>query len=178
MKNPIVLAIAAVVIAAVAFWGGTYYQNQQATNRAAAFRSQFGGGGQGGNPGQNGQPASAVLNGKIDKIDNNEITMTTRAGSQKVTVDSKTKVNITTQSTLDMIKAGDTVFISGVRQSDNSINATSVTQMNIVGSIFGPRGGFGGGGQGGGGFGGGPRGGSGGGNSGGGKRFQFGGGGG
>ncbi|HEB12344.1 MAG TPA: hypothetical protein ENI11_01545 [Actinobacteria bacterium] len=104
MKN-IVIVVVVVVVAAVSFWGGTYYQRQQFGAGRRSFIGQGGPGGGfgGGNPGgrhfggsgsarnaPNGQQrGTPIISGRLDKITDDELTLTTQRGTLKVATDDK-----------------------------------------------------------------------------------------
>jgi len=138
MKNIILILVTAIVVGAGAFWGGTYYQQQQFQNRAAGFAGvspdqlQNRGGGQGlrgGSGGSGGRRGNGNLNGRLDKIDGNAITITTRFGSQEIKFDDKTKVNIAAPADKTKLKTGSNLVIKIKRLDDGTLQADSITQM-------------------------------------------------
>ena len=139
MKNIILIIITAAVVGVAAFWGGTYYQQQQFQNRAARFAGispeQFknrGGlfAGRQGNSGPGRQRGYRNLSGRLDKINNDTIIITTRFGSQEIKLDDKTKVNIAAPADKTKLKTGSDLAIKIKRLDDGTLKADSITQTN------------------------------------------------
>jgi hypothetical protein len=128
-----ILVVAFLAVAGGSFWLGTYYQEQ---SRTAQMRQFFGGGGQGRPPGTPGgnqqgmanrqQAGPMGINGRVDKVDSNSITITTRMGSQKIEVSSGVKVNKSSPGGIDDIEKGNEIFIQGERKSDGKIQAETI----------------------------------------------------
>lgn len=148
MKNSTWKALIAVfVLVAVAlgsFELGVYYQR---TQRARLF-SQFGGGGisggfgdrgqmqsgAGGQQRMNGMPqggfqnnrGSMYISGKVDVVRDDSITITTRFGSQKILLTSKTKVGKTMNASIKDIKAGSQIIIGGAGDPGKGLSAQNI----------------------------------------------------
>lgn len=124
-----ILVVAFVVVAGGSFWLGTYYQEQ---NRMNQMR-QFAGGGQSqppgmpgdnqqGMPGRN-QQGSTGTTGKVDKVDSDSITITTRFGSQKIEISSDVTVNKPSSGNISDIEKGTEILAQGKRDSEDKIQA-------------------------------------------------------
>lgn len=137
MKNKgiifVFLIVAFIVVSGGSFWLGMKYQEQRFQSMRAGFRSMF--------PGQGGQtetPAGipqglgrdeqgpVTLMGKVDKVDSESITMTTRFGSQKVSLTSKVAVMKPDPISLDELKVGAEVIIQGERDNQGNVEAKEI----------------------------------------------------
>jgi len=133
-----VLVTGFLAVAAGSFWLGTYYERQTAVNRMRQFA---GGAQQGQPPGMSdgnqqdmpgGQPDGEMgISGKVDKIDNNTITITARMGSQKIEISSDLKVNKSASGSIDDIKKGAEIFVQGERDDDGTIKAETIQIISI-----------------------------------------------
>lgn len=138
MTNKAVLAAILVVAVVASFFAGSYYQQQQ-----TMARFQGGGFGQGrgfgqgarfggGQSGTNGLPAGGarrrepVLNGRLDKADDTQLTLTTSSGSVKAVLGKNTKVENTQAVQLSDLKAGQQVIIQGTTDQDGQFTAKTV----------------------------------------------------
>ena len=129
------------VVAGGSFWGGTYYAEWNRRNQMQQF---FQSGGQGQPPGmsngqapgmsgnnQQGGPGGQLrgemgITGKVDRVDGESITITTRMGSQKITLTSDAKVNKPSSGSLDDIKKGTEIFVQGKRDTDGEMEAKTI----------------------------------------------------
>lgn len=87
-----------------------------------------GGAGQRGNLGGGAQLFGNNTIGQVTAVDGKTVTVKTAQAEVKVTLDANTKVNKYGSSGTEL-QVGDSVVIAGTRQSDGSIQATSVSQM-------------------------------------------------
>ncbi|MDP1809494.1 MAG: DUF5666 domain-containing protein [Actinomycetota bacterium] len=134
----VTMIAAFVVIAAAAFWGGTYYQRQQSFGDrqfgmmgGSGQGQRFGGSGAGapglGNRGPgNGPRGSRTLSGRLDRVDGNKLTLTTMVGSVKVTLDKAAKVKLAKAAASTDLKVGSQVIIQGSMGQDGQMTAKSV----------------------------------------------------
>lgn len=129
-----VLVVAFVAVAGGSFWLGAYYENQ---TRASRMRQFIGSGNQGQLPGMppggdqagmpNGQPRGQMgITGKVDRVEANTITITTRFGSQKITFSSDVGVNKPSSGSIDDVKKGAEILVEGERDSDGKIQAEKI----------------------------------------------------
>jgi|GEM_PF-6681253 len=126
------LVLGFLAVGAGSFWLGTYYERQVVSNRMR----QFAGGGQGQPPNvtdgdqpemPGGQPAGEMgISGKVDKIDDDTITITARMGSQKIEISSDLEVNKSASGNIDDIKKGTEIFVQGERDDDGNIKAETI----------------------------------------------------
>jgi len=126
-----ILVVAFIVVAGGSFWLGIYYQEQGRMNQTRQFRSDQGsplgmpGGNQQGMPDrQAGGPMG--ITGKVDKVDSNNIIITTRMGSQKIEISSDVIVNKPSSGKIDDIKKGKEILVQGERDKDGKIEAESI----------------------------------------------------
>ena len=135
--------IAGLVISAASFWAGNYYQGWQMRSRFS-FGTPRGGAGGGmtgpggmmgrggqmpfsGNRGRGGGPAGErVITGRLDKFSDDQLTLTTRFGSVKVSVDSKTSVKWARAAKAADLKSGAQVIIEGGLDESGKLTAKSV----------------------------------------------------
>jgi Flp pilus assembly protein TadG len=129
------IALLVVVFLATAggsFWLGTYYETQNRMSRIRQFSNGMAPG-QGqqrtaGQQGENGarRQGSMPITGKVDKVTSDTITITTRFGSQKINLTSKTAVNKAATGNFDDIKQGSQIFVTANGDSGEQIEAKSV----------------------------------------------------
>lgn len=135
MKNNWVITIVvAIVVAAVAFFGGMKYQQSHAlaSNANAGFGQNFG------RRGQNGQGArtggrggfGGANVGEIVSMDANSVTIKLQDGSSKiVNLSSSTTYSKTDTASKTDLKTGDRIAAFGTANSDGSITAQNI-QVN------------------------------------------------
>ena len=70
-----------------------------------------------------------VQDGRVTAIDGRTITVETRTGSVKVTLAANATVEKVSSGATSDLKVGDTVSATGDRNSDGSVNATSIAQV-------------------------------------------------
>src|SRR5690349_20843509 len=129
MKNNLMLVniIVAVVVGALAFYGGMQYQMSQRPAFGGGNR-QFGGGQGGGRFGQGGGFRPVV--GQIISQDATSVTVKLMDGSSKIVLYSgKTSINKQATGTASDLKTGETVAAFGTQNSDGSVTATNI-QLN------------------------------------------------
>jgi hypothetical protein len=85
------------------------------------------GGAAGGRPGQAGAGPGGVVFGSIQSIDGQTVTLSTPAGSVKVTLADSTQIRQTVTASRTDLAAGQTVTIVGQAVSEGSIRALAVT---------------------------------------------------
>lgn len=141
-KNNMTMTIViAVVVAALAFFGGMQYQKSQAKTSFAG--SQFGQAGAGGANGQRGGRAGGrgfggATVGDIVSVDANSITVKLQDGSSKiVNLSGSTTFSKTDTASKSDLKTGIKVAAFGTPSSDGSITAQNV-QLNPMFRV-GPR---------------------------------------
>jgi hypothetical protein len=148
MKNKLVIAGLAVVIAIGAFFAGSWYQQQQRRNQFQAMANgQRSWGGQGQGPmgggrgqgfpgGQTGAPLGGqrgagmrqrVLSARVDVIDGDELTLTTQFGSVKVKLGDKTEFEKAAAAKQGDIKKGADVIIETEADDSGNLTAKTVT---------------------------------------------------
>jgi len=127
--KPIVAVIIAVVVGALAFYGGVQYQlSKQSAGRGSYATGQLGAGrtGTGTRRTASGQPVS----GKILNIDTSSITVELTDGSSRIVLLSdKTIFNKTATVDKSELKVGDKVGVFGTTNTDGSVTAQNV-QLN------------------------------------------------
>lgn len=137
VKNPflwLAAIVAALLLVAGSFWAGTYYETQVRATRFRGFanmtpeqRQQAMR--QSGQPGVGSQAqrqGSAALTGKVDKVADNKITITTPVGSLKVLLSSSTSVSKATSAKLGDIAKGAEILVQGKRDEEGNIEASKV----------------------------------------------------
>ena len=150
VNKTIAVVLGFLVVAAAAFWGGTYYQSYQI--RQAFANRQFGlaggfGQGQGPGPGQRfggdgsggpggsgnrgfgggrGPGGTRTLSGRLDQVSGGKLTLTTTFGSVKVVLDKAAKVKLAKAATPTDLKVGSQVIIQGSAGADGQLTAKSV----------------------------------------------------
>ena len=128
MKNKIILIVAAIVIAAVSFYGGTLYgRSNNQTTQAPGRSSGLSSGGQQ-RTGQRGAfSAGGNVAGDILSKDDKSITIKLQDGGSKIIFFSTSTV-ITKSATglLSDLEVGKTVFVGGTQNSDGSVTAQTI----------------------------------------------------
>jgi len=66
------------------------------------------------------------ISGKVDKIDDDTITITARMGSQKIEISSDSKVNKSASGSIDDIKKGTEIYVQGERDDDGNFKAETI----------------------------------------------------
>lgn len=134
-KNSLLITIVvAVIVAAIAFFGGMKYQQSHAFARNAnqAFGQNFG------RRGQNGQSARAggrggfggANLGEIVSMDADSVTIKLQDGSSKIiNLSSSTTYSKTDTASKSDLKTGDRIAAFGMSNSDGSITAQNI-QVN------------------------------------------------
>lgn len=136
MKKNLILIIAFVVVAALAFYGGMKYGSSQNSQPSGAQSGQFGqfrnssGTGSGRNGGSFGS-GSVPLSGQIISKDSGSLTLELRGGnssgsSRIVLFSSSTSVTKSAAGTLNDLTQGGNVTVIGKANSDGSITAESI----------------------------------------------------
>ena len=87
--------------------------NTTTGDRAAAFQGQSG-------------AMRPVANGPVEKVEGNLITIKAQEGSVKVNVPDGVTIRKTVTAALTDVKAGENVVVTGERQSDGTVTATTV----------------------------------------------------
>lgn len=124
--------ISLLVVGGVFFWLGMKYQQQNFQNQMGKRFSnapldqvsEMSGGKQPGMGRDQAGPANIV--GKVDKVDADTVTITTRLGSMKVTFSDDVVVKKPGSGNLADIKAGTEVFIKGERDDDGNIQTSEI----------------------------------------------------
>jgi hypothetical protein len=127
-KNTLTTVIIAVIVAAIAFFAGTKYEQTQAASgrqfAAGNFQRNAARGGQG----QRGFGGANV--GEVVSIDNDSITLKLMDGSSKiVNISGSTTYSKTASASKTDIKSGDRIAAIGTPNSDGSITAQNI-QLN------------------------------------------------
>lgn len=105
-------------------------------SRGAGATSAFGGGAFGG--GAFGGLGTPVAAGQIKLIDGANIYVTTGSGSVvKVATDNTTRIRKSATLTIDQLKIGDTVTVSGQNGADGTVSATSINVGGLPGGVGG-----------------------------------------
>jgi hypothetical protein len=73
--------------------------------------------------------AGGATTGQISAINGDELTITGLQGDVKVKLSPDTAISKLDQGTAADLKVGEAITVAGDRQSDGSVNATSVTQL-------------------------------------------------
>lgn len=126
MKNSLIVTIVvAVIIGALAFYGGTRYQ-------LGKLRSGF----PQGRNNQFGQRSNNTgirpINGEILKADDKSITVKLQDGSSKIVILSdSTSINKAAEGTKSDLKTGEKVMVIGTTNSDGSVTAQNI-QLNPI----------------------------------------------
>ena len=131
-KNIIIIAVVAVVIGAVAFFGGMKYSEAKASQNALAQRQQRMGAGFGGQGATGGQRAGAragsgFVNGEIIAKDDKSLTIKMRdVGSKIVFLAGSTEVSKFAKGELSDLENGKNVMINGTANPDGSVVAQTI----------------------------------------------------
>lgn len=137
-KNMLTTGVIAVVVAALAFYGGMKYQQMHgATTRGGQFAGrgsgQFGqAGDSSGAAGQGNRGGAAFrpINGEITSSDDKSITVKLQDGSSKIVLFSdSTQINKADQASKDDLKSGTKVAVFGQTNADGSVTAQNI-QLN------------------------------------------------
>ncbi len=141
MKN-VVIIIVVLVVGAVSFWGGTYYQRQSFGANRRGFIGQggprgFGGGNPGGgfggqrgagNNGDTQRRGTPIISGRLDKIGDDELTLTTQRGTVKVTIDGKAVVKNAEKVDAKDLETKKDVLIEVEIDEDGEMTAKTIIQ--------------------------------------------------
>jgi len=136
-KKPLLWLVAIVAVLLLmggSFWAGTYYETQTRATRFGGFANmtpeqrqqamqQFR---QPGAGSQAQRQGSATLTGRVDKVTDDTITITTQVGSLKVLSSNSTLVSKTTSAKLGDVAKGAEILVQGKRDKDGNIEASKV----------------------------------------------------
>lgn len=135
--KPVYVLIVAVVVAAIAFWGGMTYEKSKTPSFAGVgaggrFGGRFAGGGaQGGFGGSAGGQRMTPINGQIVSSGNNSITVKLSDGSSKIVdLTGQTMINKSSKGTASDLTTGQQVTAFGSTNSDGSVTAQAVNVGN------------------------------------------------
>jgi len=150
MKKNIITIVAVIIIGGLAFFGGTFYQEKRTENEIAEFsnltpeerQERFqsgegfpGGAGRrpGGDYGQRpggfgGGGFGANLEGTIDKIEDDQIIMTTQLGSQTIKINDGARIGMVSNGKIDDLKEGSTILIK-INREDDEITAERIIKL-------------------------------------------------
>jgi len=130
-NNLLMIAVVALIVGAISFWGGMQYQKSRISNLA---RGQFPGGQNnldGNQRGQGNTQRMQPLSGEITSQDETSLTVKTQDGSSKIIVFSeKTVVNKTSEGSKSDLKTGEQVTVIGTSNSDGSLTAQTISIGN------------------------------------------------
>lgn len=73
-----------------------------------------------------GESSRPAASGTVEKVEGNVLTVTTRSGPVKVNIKQDTAISTMKRGTTEDLKAGERVTVSGEKQNDGSIAATSI----------------------------------------------------
>jgi len=130
VRRIITPALAAVAALAIGLFGGILISHgtSSSTGQAQGDRGTFAGGAEGGTGGPGGA-AGDITAGTITGIDGDTITLKLTDGSTvKVTSSSDTTVTTSETSSVSDLAKGDTVTVSGTKDSDGNVSATTVRE--------------------------------------------------
>ncbi len=141
MKN-VVIIVVVLVVGAVSFWGGTYYQRQSFGANRRGFIGQggprgFGGGNPGGgfggqrgagNNGDTQRRGTPIISGRLDKIGDDELTLTTQRGTVKVAIDGKAVVKNAEKVDAKDLETKKDVLIEVEIDEDGEMTAKTIIQ--------------------------------------------------
>jgi hypothetical protein len=126
MNSKILMVIVVIVVAGAAFYGGMQYQKSKVSSFA---------GGQAGYRQRMGQGQSAAfrpVRGDVLSIDSNTMTVKLQDGSSKIVILSGSTTYMKEASaTMDDVKVGSAVMVTGTSNSDGSVTAQSVQTGNL-----------------------------------------------
>lgn len=149
MNKNAVTIIAVIIVGGLAFFGGTYYQENKTENEIAEFsnltpeerqeRVQSGEGFPGGARRRPGGPSQrpggfgggafgASLEGTIDKIEDDQIIITTERGSQTIKLSDDVAVGLASDGNLADLQEGSTILIK-INREDDELTAERITQL-------------------------------------------------
>ncbi len=149
MNKNAVTIIAVIIVGGLAFFGGTYYQENKTENEIAEFsnltpeerqeRFQSGEGAPGGAGRRPGGPSQrpggfgggafgANLEGTIDKIEDDQIIITTERGSQTIKLSDDVAVGLASDGNLADLQEGSTILIK-INREDDELTAERITQL-------------------------------------------------
>ena len=116
----------------------------------AQLRQQFGGGAAGGADAGGGFLAGSALQGTIEGIEGDVITLNTFQGTIRVAIPSEATIQVTKTGVIGDLSNGMTVAVTGERSEDGTFTAENVIGLPEGGfrGLGGGRGAFGGGGRG------------------------------
>ena len=124
-NNLLITVVAAIIVGAVAFYGGMQYQKTQKGTGASGFTRQ--GGMMGRFGGANG---TRPVTGDILSVDSSSMTVKLADGSSKIVLFSaSTSINKAAKGSVSDLKAGEKVATFGTANSDGSITAQNI-QLN------------------------------------------------
>lgn len=128
-NNPALIMVVAVVVGALAFFGGVQYQKSQAASNGGGQFAQGGSGKQSGRERGRARFGGALV-GKIVSQDANSITVQMQDGSSKiVNISSGTRIIKSSVASKSDLAVGQAVAASGTSNSDGSLTADRV-QLN------------------------------------------------
>jgi len=118
-------ALAAVAALAIGLFGGILISHGTTNSTSQGDRAGFAAG----SPGDSGGPGGDLTAGTITGIDGDTITLTLADGSTvKVTSSSDTTVTTSEASSVSDLAKGDTITVSGTKDSDGNVTATTVRE--------------------------------------------------
>ena len=142
----VVMIVALVAVGAGAFYGGTVYAAQQATNTRASFFAGRGGAGGTGGAGANGAGGfGGGVTGTIKSISGDTIQVSTALSVTTVSVSGSTTVLKTAAATTADLQVGQQVTVRGQRDAAGNVTATTIQVVPAGVSLGGPGGGGNGG---------------------------------
>lgn len=147
LKTALIAVLTAILVGAVAFYGGVKYGQSTGRSSGLAGRAGFGAGANGANGANAARLRGGFADGTILSADAKSITVKQAGGSTKtIYFDSTSRVVRSSEATLTDLTKGANVAVQGTAASDGSITARSI---QIVPAGFQPFGrGLGAGGQG------------------------------
>ena len=137
-KKPLLWLVAIVAVLLLmggSFWAGTYYETQTRATRFGGFanmtpeqrqQAMQQSGRMPGFGSQAQRQGSATLTGRVDKVTDDTITITTQVGSLKVLSSNSTLVSKTTSAKLGDVAKGAEILVQGKRDKDGNIEASKV----------------------------------------------------
>jgi hypothetical protein len=130
-NNFLMIAIIALIVGGVGFFGGMQYQKSRIGNfgkdQFQRTQNNQNGKQRGQGNGQKMQPVS----GEITSQDDKSLTIKTQDGSSKIIILSETtKVNKTSEGVKSDLKTGEQVMVIGISNSDGTLTAQTVSVGN------------------------------------------------
>jgi|Deesub1362A_J573_1020465.scaffolds.fasta_scaffold02776_8 hypothetical protein len=130
----IIMVVLLLVVGSASFWLGMKYQQQRFINQVRQrFGSALPGQGIFGQGAQNAQGVpqgggrgSPILTAKVDKVNEDVITITTRFGSQKISLSSEVEVQKPASATFSDLKVGSQVIVVGERDDKGNFKASKI----------------------------------------------------